>query len=597
MAETFGQYLVNAALPKDLRTSSVVDKKSLYNTVYSMVQKDPADASDRIDRLRVLGHELATTEGITVGLSDIASDPKKGVIVKPLMAQMKKTKDDGKRRQLIEEAEKKLLRVSKLHPGSMGEMVRSGGRGADVQLMRTSNAALFAKDPITREIYPWMIPRSYAEGLKPSEDWVSSTESRVNLMDANLAVTEPGALSKVLVNNMNNQLILTEDCGTHNGIMMSTTDGNLVDRYLARSEGRFPRNTLVTPQVATQLKKGTERVMVRSPMTCELNGGICQKCYGLNERGQLQTLGTNVGVRSAQALSEPITQFVISAKHGVRGKSSDKKKVGGMVGLHQLLEIPKSFVNQATLTPVSGKVSAIDRAPQGGFNILIGKDKHYVPSGLSPVVSVGQSVAPGDALSDGIPRPDEVVRYKGLGAGRKYIVDSLHDIYQDRGLDIDKRHFEMLARAHLNHVRIDEDSEDRFYPGEVVNYTTMMKALGEDVQDKPVREAVGNVLAQSYLHHTAGTTVTEELAKELTKNGIRIVNVSKRPPKISFFMTSLSRNPLLNPDWMARLGHRYLKESVLEGAHFGQFSDIHSTHPIPAYVYGREFGQGSGGHY
>jgi len=597
MAETFGQYLVNDLLPKDLKTAAPVDKKGLYNRIYEMVRRDPQDAADRIDQLRVLGHELATTEGISVGLDDIAPDPKKKVIVKPLMTKVKQTKNDDQRRKLIQQAEKKLLSVSKNHPGSMGEMVRSGGRGKDVQLMRTSNAALFAKDPITRDIYPWMIPRGFSEGLKPSEDWVASTESRVNLMDANLAVTEPGALSKLLVNNMNNQMVLDEDCGTQNGVMMPTDDPNLVDRYLARTEGGFPRNTLITPQVATQLRKKSKTVMVRSPMTCEHNDGICQKCYGLDEHGQPHTLGTNVGVRSAQALAEPITQFVISAKHGVRGKTSDKKAVGGMVGLHQMLEIPKSFVNKATLASSEGKVTDVERAPQGGFNVRVGETKHYVPSGLSPVVQVGQNVTPGDALSDGIPKPDEVVQYKGLGAGRKYMVDQLHDIYRDRGLDIDKRHFEVLARSHLNHVRIDEDPEERFHPGEVVNYTTMMKTLGEDVKDKPTKDAVGNVLAQGYMHHTAGTPVTPEVAKELTQNGIRVVNISKRPPKISFFMTSLSRNPLLNPDWMARLGHRYLKESLLEGAHSGQFSNIHGTHPIPAYAYGREFGQGSGGRY
>ena len=597
MAETFGQYLVNDLLPKDLKTSGAVDKKDLYNRIYTMVRRNPTDAAKRIDNLRMLGHELATTEGISVGLEDIAPDPRKGVIVKPLMAQMKRTQDDDKRRKLIESAEKKLLDLSKNHPGSMGEMVRSGGRGKDVQLMRTSNSALFAKDPVTRDTYPWMIPRSYAEGLKPSEDWVASTESRVNLMDANLAVTEPGALSKLLVNNMNNQLILDEDCGAHNGIMMNTDDPNLVDRFLARTESGFPRNTLITPQAATQLRKKAKSVMVRSPMTCEHNDGICQKCYGLDERGQPQTLGTNVGVRSAQALAEPITQFVISAKHGVRGKVSDKKAVGGMVGLHQMLEVPKSFINKATLATSTGDVTGVNRAPQGGFNIQVGDTKHYIPPGLSPVVQPGQRVTPGDALSDGIPKPDEVVQYKGMGTGRKYMVDQLHDIYRDRGLDVDKRHFEVLARSQLNHVRVDEDPEERFYPGEIVNYTTMMKTLGADVKDKPVKDAVGRVLAQGYMHHTAGTPVTTEVAKELSKNGIRVVNVSKRPPKISFFMTSLSRNPLLNPDWMARLGHRYLKESLLEGAHSGQFSDIHGTHPVPAYAFGREFGQGSGGRY
>jgi len=597
MAQTFGQFLVNDALPKDLQASGPVNKSDLYDKLYTMAKRDTKDAADRIDRLRVLGHELATTEGLSVGLDDITPDPRKDEIVKPLMSRIKKITNDDKRRSLILSAENKLLDITKKHQGSMGEMVRSGGRGKPIQLMRTVNTSLFAKDPITNEVTPWLIPRGFSEGLKPSEDWITSAESRTNLINSNLSVTEPGALSKVLVNNMNDKMILSEDCGTRNGIMMNTDDPNIVDRFLARAEGGFSAKTLITPQVATKLRAKRKTVMVRSPMTCEHNDGICQMCQGLNEKGQLHTLGTNVGVRSAQALAEPITQFTISAKHGVRGTSSDKKKVEGLVGLKQMLEIPKSFINKATLSNATGKVENIEKAPQGGYNVFVGNTKHYVSPGLSPVVRTGQTVSPGDALSDGIPKPDEVVKYKGLGAGRKYMVDQLHDIYKSRGLDVDKRHLEILARSQLNNVRIEEDQEDRFKPGEVVNYTTLMKTLSDDVKDVPVKEARDNVLAQNYMHYTAGTPVTPQVQDDLEKNNIRVVNVSKRPPQISFVMSPLSRNPLLNPDWMARLGHRYLKESILEGAHTGQYSDIHGTHPVPAYVYGQEFGQGTGGKY
>ena len=48
-------------------------------------------------------------------------------------------------------------------------------------------------------------------------------------------------------------------------------------------------------------------------------------------------------------------------------------------------------------------------------------------------------------------------------------------------------------------------------------------------------------------------------------------------------------------EWMARLAHRYLKASIAEAAHVGDESDIHTTHPVPAYAYGAELGHGEGG--
>lgn len=597
MAQPFGQFLVNEILPKDLQVSGPMTQKDLYERIYTMSRRNPQDAATRIDQLRFLGHELATTEGLSLGLDDITSDPRKKKIVKSTLEQIKKTDDEEKRRALIQKAEKAVLKLAPEHPSSLGEMLRAGARGKAIQLTRTVNAQLHALDPVTGRVFPWFIPRSFSEGLRPSEYWVASAEARTNLINSRVSVVEPGAASKVFINNMNDQKILGEDCGTHNGIMMRTDDPNITDRFLARTEAGLPRNTLITPHVLNKLRNKTEQVMVRSPMTCELNDGICQKCYGLNEKGQVHSIGTNVGIRSAQAMTEPITQFTISARHGVRGESKDTKAVSGLRGLQQLVDIPKSFTNKATLSSVAGKVTAVTRAPQGGFNVVVGEEKFYIPPHLSPIVQPGDRVAPGDALSDGIPRPDEVVQFKGLGTGRKYIVDRMHDIYKDRGLDLDKRHLEVLARSHLNWVRIENDPEQRFHPGEIVNYTTLMKTLSDDSTDLPLEEAEGHMLAKGHMHHAAGTVITPEIVADLKKHKINTVTVVRKQPGVSFFMRPLTRNPLLNPDWMARLGHRHLKESILEGVQTGQVSDIHGTHPVPAYVYGKEFGKGPGGRY
>jgi DNA-directed RNA polymerase subunit beta' len=595
MTQTLGQFLLNDVLPKEHAVTEPLNKKALYTHLYELARKDPKIAADSINKLRELGHEIATTEGLTITLDDITPDPRAKPILRTALTAVKRTTNPKTKTDIIMRTQEKLLKQAPGHPGSQGMLVRSGSRGKPVQLMRTINAAVHAKDPVGRT-YPWLIHHSYSEGLRPSEMWVDHTQSRNNIIESNLAVTEPGDLSKILVNNMSDQLVLSEDCGTKNGVMMSTSDPNAADRYLARAEGGFQANTLITPQVQTKLRRKLKNIMVRSPMTCELGEGVCQKCYGLNEYGNHQTLGTNVGMRSAQALTEPMTQFTISAKHGL-GTARRAKQVSGLRALRQFLDIPKSFVNKAVVSTTDGKIDRIEKAPQGGHRIFVEDKMHYIPPGTNPVVRKGQSVTPGDVLSEGIPMPNEVVQYKGMGTGRKYLVDHLHDVYKDRGVDIDKRHLEILARSHLNHVRVEDDPENRFYPGEIVPYSTMLSHLAKDVRSVPVPKAKGELLAQGYAHYTAGTPVTPEIVQDLKKNKIETVLVSKRPPTLSFVMRPISRNPLLNPDWMARLGHRYLKESILEGAHFGQSSQLHGTHPIPAYVYGPEFGRGHRGKY
>ena len=595
--QSFGQLLVNDLLPTDLRSNETLDKKALHKKLYEHARRDPGDAAKRMDKLRELGHGIATTEGMTISLDDITPDyAKRDAISKTALSQVKKTTDVQKRREIINAAQEKMIDATKKFGGSQGTLLRSGGRGSPIQLMRMSMAPMAGRTN-TGDPYPWLIHHSHAEGLRPSEMFATNIETRNNQIASYKQVTEPGDFSKILVSNMDDQLVLEEDCGTTNGVQMSSDDTNVIDRYLARAERGFRAGTLITPQVFSRLKKKKGMLLVRSPMTCELHDGICQKCYGLDEKGKLHNLGTNVGVRSAQAISEPLTQFALSAKHGVRQAGIDKSKVQGLSGLRSFLEIPKSFTNRAILSAENGKVSRIEQAPQGGHDIYVGENKYYTPPHLEPIVRKGSTVTPGDALSDGVPMPNEIVQYKGMGAGRKYIVDRLHNVYQNQGIGVDKRHLEILARSHLNHVQIDEDPEDRYYPGEVVSYPTLLKTLSEGVKKVATKSAVGQVLGRPHMHHVAGTRVTPEIAKELSKAGIKEVDVAKDPPKVSFLMRPIQRNPLLNPDWLARMGHRNLKDSVLEGAHFGQRSEIHSTHPIPAYVYGTAFGTGRGKRY
>lgn len=597
MVQTLGQFLVNDLLPEDLRAEGPVGKKDLHNRLYQYISRDPAKAAVAMDKIRTLGHEISTTEGATISLDDITPDyAARNAVLKPVLRKFQKIDDVGARQKLLLSGQEQLLDVAKRFPGSQGELIRSGSRGAPTQLMRSFLAPVAARDD-KGSVHPWLIHHSYSEGLRPSEYYAANTEVRLNNIASHLNVTEPGDFSKILVNNMGDQLVLSEDCKTKNGIPMSAEDPNIIDRYLAQSAGGISAGTAITPQVATQLRKKSETIIVRSPMTCELHDGICQKCYGKNERGSLQTIGTNVGIRSAQAITEPLTQFTLSAKHGVRRGGEDKSGLGGLKGLRQFLEIPQTFVNKAALASVDGKVTKITAAPQGGNNIEVGDNKYYVPPHLKPIVRVGQAVNPGDALSDGVPMPNEVVEYKGLGAGRMYVVDRLHDIYKNQGVDLDKRHFEILARSHLNSVQVNHDPEGRFYPGEIVDYSTMQRRLGSDAKTLPTKRAIGGVLAVPTLQHAAGTRITKQMADEFADNKIKSVSIAKTAPDISFTMNSITTNPLLNPDWMARLGHRKLKESIMSGAHFGETTDIHGTHPVPAFAYGAEFGKGQGGRY
>jgi hypothetical protein len=111
-----------------------------------------------------------------------------------------------------------------------------------------------------------------------------------------------------------------------------------------------------------------------------------------------------------------------------------------------------------------------------------------------------------------------------------------------------------------------------------------------------IDKAEGKRLAEDYHHYSAGTRVTPAVIAAL-KPQFPKVHVTTDPIQFKFVMHSLERTPLLREDWMARLSHRYLKDAILQGAHYGETSDIHGYHPVPGFAFGVEFGNGGDGAY
>jgi DNA-directed RNA polymerase subunit beta' len=596
---SLGEHLVREILPS--APAGPLTKGKIQELLVDLAKKSPKDYPRIVSALKQLGDEVATLEGISVGLDDVAPDyAKRDALLHPFINQFRDAKAGDAKEKVLLDAQNSMLSYTKNHPGTMGEMVRSGGRGNAPQLMKIIGSPVLSRDEKDK-IVPWLITRSYSEGLKPSDAWVAGNEARINAIKSNISVIEPGDMAKILINNMNDQLVTMPDCGTTNGIAMDAKDPHIVDRYLARavSTPPVPAGSLITPQLSSKL---TGSLIVRSPMTCQAPHGICQKCQGLDPSGAPHVIGTNVGMRAAQAMAEPLTQFALNAKHGGRIDTGGAtvKQLEGIKGVRQALEIPKSFLHKATLADHAGEVSRVETAPQGGHYVWVGDTRHYAGPDLTITAKPGLKVEAGDALTDGVPKPDEIVRHKGLGEGRRYLAELLHGVYRRAGADIDKRHVETLAKSVLNHVYVvdvPEGQDHSFVRGDVINFNRFHDAIAKGRRPMALDDAVGETLADNVLHFTAGTTVTPSVRDALTKQAIKTVHIATAPPIVEPLMRPATRTPLLNPDWMARLAHRYLKESLLGAAHRGDVSDTHGASPVPAYAAGAEFGQGHEGEY
>jgi DNA-directed RNA polymerase subunit beta' len=90
-------------------------------------------------------------------------------------------------------------------------------------------------------------------------------------------------------------------------------------------------------------------------MTCELQHGICAKCYGIDlGRGTMVELGAAVGIVAAQSIGEPGTQLTLRTFHtgGVAAGGADITT--GLPRVEELFEARKQPKGEAVIAEISG---------------------------------------------------------------------------------------------------------------------------------------------------------------------------------------------------------------------------------------------------
>ena len=592
----FVHHLLNEGIPPEYHLTGILDKKSLTKHLTRIAKDHPDLYPDIVHNVKKVGDLMATFEGVSVGLDDITPDYKaRDKLIGDAQRDISKLTDDKKIVSRLLQAQSAGLELGTRHKGSLQRQVESGSRGKPGQFLKTVFSPVVVKGANDVPL-PYLISKSYSEGLSPSEFWLTAGEARRESAQTQLATALPGDSSKVITNVLNNSIITRPDCGTTNGLEYSSDDSQIVDRYEAGS------NKLITGETIRALHKNKiKEIKVRSPMTCLDHPGVCQKCWGYNNQGAAHDVGTNVGMRAAQMLSEPLTQMVLSSKHGGQMARSDEAKLVGTLGFRQLVGIPEIFKDQAVLAEHAGTIGSIIHSPQGGAVVHVGGTAHYIPLKRTVKVSPGQKVTPGFALSDGIKNPKQVVELQGLGAGRKYMSGSIYDIYKDSGVDIDKRHVELLVRNSLNHVTVTAGDEDgHFIKGDTVPYNSIRSHLAGGAQSHTLGASlIGKRLGDEYLHYAAGTTVTPEIHDDLKHAGIKSILITNKTATYDPIMKPLEQVPLMGEDWVSRLAHRRIKDTLIRGASESWSSDAHGASPYAAMLYGtQDFGKDiSKGHY
>lgn len=604
-------FAVSQILPPDLRQDTYdLGKKGMAMLMADVAAKYPDQFPTITQKLGDLGRRAAWLQGYTTG----AEDTRPVIDTKKYYAQMDAELDKLRKDKTLTPAEfddrrsEIMTRYSDLierdtmdqamkNRNAFALAVSSGARGNASHVKAILSTPGVFQDSKGRTI-PLFVRNSFGGGVRPAETLAGTYGARTSVVSTKKATAKGGDLLKIMTQSTVNYNVTDRDCGADNGIAADPLDPHVTGRVLARPVGDIPAGTVIDRALIGKLRQRGKPIIVRSAMTCNAAHGLCSKCVGVQADGRFPNVGESIGVTAAQAIGEPIVQGALNVKH-TGGMAKGKRSFAGLNYISQFLSIPEEFKDRAAVSEVDGTVTSVEEAPQGGTYITVDGERHFALPGFAPTVKVGQKVEAGDALSDGLINPSDIVRLRGLGEGRKYYATRLMQMLKDSGQSPDSRNVEILARAALDNYMVDDPDEDSpWLPDDLVRESDLKAHYRPpaDTADAPLEKAVGKYLQRPALHYTIGTKLTPSMISNLRTSGFDTLSVSSQTPWFHPEMKRLRVAAHDSDDWMASLGTSYLSSQMRNALERGDETNVaENYHFGPRLAFGADAGAGGFG--
>lgn len=411
--------------------NKIMDKKSLNNLLLQIyLEFGGAKTATLANSLKDLGYRYATKAGTTISIADLQVPPEKKDLLKQAETEIEKSTHRYLKGEITEverytkvidtwsETTSKLTdcvveNFDRLNPVYM--MAFSGARGNLSQVSQLVGMRGLMADA-QGQIIDLPIKSNFKEGLSVTEYIISSYGARKGLVDTALKTADSGYLTRRLVDVAQDVIIRDADCETEKCIRMkSISDGDknivpLADRLLGRTiaEDILDENgkvlipcgtTLNRDDVKKVAKLELNELNVRSALTCALEYGVCQKCYGWAMTTQkMVDTGEAIGIIAAQSIGEPGTQLTMRTFHtgGVfKGAEAVREIIANEVG-----EVSSKVKTRELRTRHGDVVQVANYETDIEVKTAKGSTKYHIPAGSTVFVVNGTKVKKGDKLAE-----------------------------------------------------------------------------------------------------------------------------------------------------------------------------------------------------
>ncbi|MGX6590988.1 DNA-directed RNA polymerase subunit beta' [Cetobacterium ceti] len=421
---TPGRIMFNNILPVEDKNYHVTfGKKQLKNLIGKLYETHGfAKTAELINDIKNFGYHYATFAGVSVGIEDLEIPESKKSILAAADDEVAQIDADYKSGRIInEERYRKTIAVwseatAKVTDAMMNGldqfnpvymMANSGARGSIAQMRQLAAMRGNMADTQGR-IIEVPIKANFREGLTVLEFFMSSHGARKGLADTALRTADSGYLTRRLVDISHEVIVNDHDCGTTGGIEIAelVSDGNVIETLSERLKGRVlaedlihegeviaKRNEMLSKDAIKRIEElDIRKVKIRSPLTCNLEKGVCQKCYGMDLSNHKEILlGEAVGVIAAQSIGEPGTQLTMRTFHtggvatATASATSIRAENHGKIVFKEMKTLENPDTKELIVVTQSAK-------------IIIGNYDYEISSGSVLKVQEGQEVNVGDVL-------------------------------------------------------------------------------------------------------------------------------------------------------------------------------------------------------
>jgi len=295
-------------------------------------------------------------------------------------------------------------------------MADSGARGSESQIKQVAGMRGLMTKP-SGEIIETPITSNFKEGLNVLEYFISAHGARKGLADTALKTANSGYLTRRLVDVSQDCIVIEEDCGTDEGIILESVidDGRVVSALSDQALGRVPLEDVKTPDgkkiivhagnmideaLSDQIEKaGVKIIKSRSVLTCKTHEGVCVKCYGRDlATGNIASIGEAIGVVAAQSIGEPGTQLTMRTFHvgGAAQRGTEQSSISA------ISDGKVKIADKGTLIDRDGRIIVTSRNSE--ITLLDKNDKeihsYKLPYGSVITHKHGSEVKKGDHLAE-----------------------------------------------------------------------------------------------------------------------------------------------------------------------------------------------------